>query len=75
MNATDAYKRGREITKKADQLLNFTKTGEVLVITTAGSAYYKNQTTEDVLEGILNQGRGIISYGKGNLLDAQENQA
>ncbi|MDI6702413.1 FmdE family protein [Methanothermobacter wolfeii] len=68
MNATDAYKRGREITKKADQLLNFTKTGEVLVITTAGSAYYKNQTTEDVLEGILNQGRGIISYGKGNLL-------
>ncbi len=68
MEATEAYKIGREITKKADQILNFTKTGEVLVITTAGSAYYKNSTTEDVLEGILNQARGIISYGKGNLL-------
>ncbi|MGE0065000.1 MAG: FmdE family protein [Methanobacteriales archaeon] len=68
MEATEAYKIGREITKKADQILNFTKTGEVLVITTAGSAYYKNSTTEDVLEGILNQARGIVSYGKGNLL-------
>ena len=68
MNATDAYKLGREITKKADQILNFTRTGEVLVITTAGTAYYKNQTTEDALEGILNQARGIVSYGKGNLL-------
>ncbi|AAB84563.1 unknown [Methanothermobacter thermautotrophicus str. Delta H] len=68
MNATEAYKLGRETTKKADQILNFTRTGEVLVITTAGTAYYKNQTTEDALEGILNQARGIVSYGKGNLL-------
>ncbi|WP_226890891.1 FmdE family protein [Methanothermobacter thermautotrophicus] len=68
MNATDAYRLGREITKKADQILNFTRTEEVLVITTAGTAHYRNQTTEDVLEGILNQARGIVSYGKGNLL-------
>jgi len=68
MQATEAYKIGREVTKKADQILKFTKTGQVLVITTAGSAYYKNTTTEDVLEGILNQANGIISFGKGNLL-------
>ncbi|MGB9869814.1 FmdE family protein, partial [Methanothermobacter sp.] len=68
MKATDAYKLGRDITRKADQILNFTRTGDVLVITTAGTAYYKNQTTEDVLEGILNQARGTVSYGKGNIL-------
>ncbi|MDI3483710.1 MAG: hypothetical protein PWQ74_297 [Methanobacteriaceae archaeon] len=68
MQATEGYKLGREVTKKADQILNFTRTGQVLVITTAGSVYYKNSTTEDVIEGILNQARGIISYGKGNLL-------
>ncbi|MGB4362570.1 MAG: FmdE family protein [Methanothermobacter tenebrarum] len=68
LNATQTYKIGREVTKKADQILNFTKTRQVLVITTAGSVYYENSTTEDVLEGILNQANGIISYGKGNLL-------
>ncbi|MDI9623366.1 MAG: FmdE family protein [Methanothermobacter sp.] len=68
LKATQTYKIGREITKKANQILNFTKTGKVLVITTAGSAYYKNSTSEDALEGILNQAQGIISYGKGNLL-------
>lgn len=68
MNATDAYRLGREITRKADKILNLTKTGDVLVITTAGTAYYRNQTSEDVLEGILNQARGRVSYGKGNLL-------
>ncbi|WP_455240940.1 FmdE family protein, partial [Methanothermobacter tenebrarum] len=68
LKATETYKIGREVTQKADQLLNFTKTGQILVITTAGSAYYKDSTTEDALEGILNQAQGIISYGKGNLL-------
>ncbi|MGB9908135.1 MAG: FmdE family protein, partial [Methanothermobacter tenebrarum] len=68
LQATEAYKTGREITQKADQILNFTKTGQILVITTAGSAYYKNNTSEDVLEGILNQANGTISFGKGNLL-------
>ena len=68
LQATEAYKIGREITQKADQILNFTKTGQILVITTAGSAYYKNNTSEDVLEGILNQANGTISFGKGNLL-------
>ncbi|WP_370005698.1 FmdE family protein [Methanothermobacter sp. KEPCO 2] len=67
MNATDAYKLGREITRRADQILNFSK-GNVLVITTAGIVKYRNDTTEDVIEGILNQAGGRVTYGKGNLL-------
>ncbi|MGJ7028102.1 MULTISPECIES: FmdE family protein [Methanothermobacter] len=67
MNATDAYRLGREITKKADEILNFSS-GNVLVITTAGIVKYRGDTSEDVIEGILNQARGIVTYGKGNLL-------
>ncbi len=67
MNATDAYKLGREITKKADQILNFSR-GNILVITTAGIVKYRNDTSEDVIEGILNQAGGKVAYGKGNLL-------
>ena len=68
MQATEAYKIGREVTKKADQILKFTKTGQVLVITTAGIVKYKNNTSEDAIEGILNEARGIVTYGKGNLI-------
>jgi len=68
MQATEAYKIGREVTKKADQILNFTKTGQVLVITTAGIVKYKNSTSEDAIEGILNEAKNIVSYGKGNLI-------
>jgi formylmethanofuran dehydrogenase subunit E-like metal-binding protein len=71
MNATAAYKLGREVTKKADQLLNFSKADKVLVITTAGLAYLNGTTTEDCLEGILNGSGGKISYGQGNLLTFQ----
>ncbi|WP_245837434.1 MULTISPECIES: FmdE family protein [Methanobacterium] len=71
MKATAAYKLGREVTKKADQLLNFSKADKVLVITTAGLAYLNGTTTEDCLEGILNGSGGKISYGQGNLLTFQ----
>ncbi|WBF05871.1 hypothetical protein ISG35_06415 [Methanothermobacter thermautotrophicus] len=72
LNATEPYRIGRELTEKADKLLNFTGKGEVLVITTAGLVKYHNMTTEDVLEGILNRGGGLISYGRANLLTVRK---
>ena len=71
MEATSNYKLGREVTKKADQLLNFATADDVLCITTAGLAYRNNITTEDCLEGILSGSNGKISYGQGNLLTFQ----
>ncbi|MCZ3367151.1 MULTISPECIES: FmdE family protein [Methanobacterium] len=68
MKATAAYKLGREATKKADKLLNFSKADKVLAITTAGVPKYKGVTSEDCIEGILNGSGGKITYGKGNLL-------
>ena len=68
LNATGPYRIGREVTDKADKLLNFTGKGEVLVITTAGLVNYSNMTTKDVIEGIINRAGGPISYGRANLL-------
>lgn len=68
MKATENYKLGREVTAKADQLLNFKSADEVLCITTAGLTYRNGTTTEDCLEGVLNGSNGLITYGKGNLL-------
>ncbi|MGB9837441.1 FmdE family protein [Methanothermobacter sp.] len=68
LNATEAYRLGRDVTERADRILNFTGGGEVLVITTAGLVKYRNMTTEDVIEGILNRAGGVISYGKANIL-------
>lgn len=68
MKATAAYKLGREVTKKANSALKFSKADKVLVITTAGVPKYKGVTSEDCIEGILNQAGGKITYGKGNLL-------
>ena len=71
MKATSNYQLGREVTKKADQILNFATADDVLCITTAGLAYRNGTTTEDCLEGILNGSHGEISYGQGNLLTFQ----
>jgi len=71
MVATDNYRLGREITAKADELLDFDNADDVLCITTAGLAYRNGTTTEDCLEGILNGSHGEISYGQGNLLTFQ----
>ncbi|MGF7117304.1 FmdE family protein [Methanobacterium oryzae] len=68
MKATSNYKLGREVTKKANQLLNFGTADKILVITTAGVPKLNGSTTEDCIEGILNGSAGKISYGKGNLL-------
>lgn len=68
LEATPGYRLGREITRKADELLNFAAADGVLCITTAGSVHYQGNTSEDVLEGILNEAHGIITFGQGNLL-------
>lgn len=68
MKATENYKLGREVTAKADQLLNFNTADSVLAITTAGIPHRSGTTTEDCLEGILNGSGGKVSYGQGNLL-------
>lgn len=68
MKATANYKLGRTVTQKANQILNFSGADSVLVITTAGVPKLNGETSEDCIEGILNQANGFISYGKGNLL-------
>ena len=68
MKATAAYKLGRDVTAKADQLLNFSTADKVLAITTAGVPKLNGSTSEDCIEGILNGSNGKISYGKGNIL-------
>ena len=68
MEATSNYKLGREVTKKADQLLNFATANDVLVVTTAGVTKINGETTEDCIEGILNGLNGRVTYGKGNML-------
>ncbi|MGC9517914.1 MAG: FmdE family protein [Methanomicrobiales archaeon] len=74
MQATPNYRLGREVTKKADQLLNFATADEVLCITTAGIPNINGTTSEDCLEGILNGSAGKITYGKGNLLMLRKTQ-
>lgn len=70
MVATPNYRLGREVTKKADHLLNLNVANpeNILCITSAGLTYLNNTTTEDCLEGILNGTNGKITYGQGNLL-------
>ncbi|MDP2836100.1 MAG: FmdE family protein [Methanobacteriaceae archaeon] len=68
MIATANYKLGRTVTSKADQILNFSKADNVLVITTAGVPKLNGVTSEDCIEGILNAGNGKFSYGKNNVL-------
>ncbi|MCC7552989.1 MAG: hypothetical protein KO202_00660 [Methanobacteriaceae archaeon] len=68
LKPTDSYKMGRDVTLKADKILNFKNADSLLVITTAGMTRLNDATTEDALEGILNGAKGYISYGKGNLL-------
>ncbi len=68
MVATDNYRLGREVTKKANELLNFATADEVLCITTAGVPKRNGTTSEDAIEGIINQANGLITDGKGNLL-------
>ncbi len=68
MMATANYKLGREVTSKADQILNFSSADSVLAITTAGVPKLNGVTSEDCIEGILNAGNGKFSYGKNNVL-------
>lgn len=62
MKASETYKLGRDITAKADSLLNFASADEILAISSAGVPKYNGVTSEDAIQGILNQGRGTINY-------------
>lgn len=68
LQATPNYTLGYKITKIANRLLNFKRADEVLCITTAGVPQYNGTTTEDCIEGILNQSYGLLSFGQGNIL-------
>lgn len=66
--ASDSYKLGRDVTAKADKLLDFKTADKVLAITTAGVPKLNGKTSEGAIDGILNYATGYISYGRGNLL-------
>lgn len=68
LKPNDSYKIGTDVTKAANNLLDFSSADDILVITTAGMVRVKGKTSEDALEGILNQASDYISYGKGNIL-------
>lgn len=68
MQASESYILGREITARADALLDFKKADAVLAITTAGVPKLNGKTSEPAIDGILNYATGYISYGRGNIL-------
>lgn len=68
LKASDSYKLGRDVTAKADNLLDFKSSDKVLAITTAGVPKLNGKTSESAIDGILNYATGYISYGRGNLL-------
>lgn len=68
MKATDNYIYGKEITKVADARLDLKNADDVLVVTTAGVPKIDGKTSEDVINGILSQTYGKVSYGLGNIL-------
>ncbi|GEM_PF-163153 len=68
LEATPAYRLGREMARKADEKLDFGASQGVLCITTAGGVYFLGTSSEDALEGVLNHARGLIAFGEGSLL-------
>ncbi|WP_304123965.1 FmdE family protein [Methanosphaera cuniculi] len=68
LKATESYQYGRDLVSIADKKLNFSRADDILVITSAGVPKYKNQTSEDVMEAIINYCNGTVSNGKGNML-------
>lgn len=68
MQATPAYRAGREAAALADQLLGFAQADDLLLLTTGGSVYYLGKSSEDAVEGALNHAAGRISLGTGLLL-------
>jgi formylmethanofuran dehydrogenase subunit E-like metal-binding protein len=74
-SATENYNIGELVTKNAisDPGLNFSNSDDVLCISNGGSAHYKNMSTEDSLQGVVDAtsnkpDKQKISVGKGNLI-------
>lgn len=74
-SATENYNIGELVTKNAisDPGLNFSNADDVLCISNGGSVHYKNMSTEDSLQGVIDTtsskpDKQKISVGKGNLI-------
>jgi len=69
VSATEAYDIGTDVTNNANSIgiTNSTSPDDALVITTAGSAEFKGETTEDSLQGIVDT-TSAITPGNGNLI-------
>ncbi len=62
------YELGYEITKDFTDACDIDLNGEVLVISNAGISDINNQTTESVLNGIIDASNGYITYEDGNVI-------
>lgn len=74
VSATETYDIGTQVTNNASTdlgITNSTSPEDVLVITTAGSAEYKGNTTEDSLQGIVDT-TSAVTPGNGNLITLNE---
>lgn len=67
------YKLGYEITTDFIDNHNIECMDDVLVITNAGYSKINDQTTEDVLNGIIDASNGYITYEDGNLVKVSSN--
>ncbi|WP_414469799.1 hypothetical protein [Methanobacterium sp. ACI-7] len=74
VSATETQDIGTDVTNRAGTdlgITNSTSLGDVLLITTAGSASYKGGTTEDSLQGVVDT-TSAITPGNGNLVTLNE---
>lgn len=75
METSDSYRLGKYVTRVANDLLDFESADDVLLITTAGTSKLNGETSEPVIEGIIDESAEYISYGKGNLLMLQKSDS
>ena len=71
IETSDSYRLGKYLMRVASDLLDFESADDVLLITTAGISKLNGETSEPVIEGIIDESGELISYGKGNLLMLQ----
>ena len=62
------YELGHDITNDFSNMAEISYDADVLVITNAGFCRINNQTTNNVLNGIIDASNGNITYEDGNLL-------
>lgn len=67
------YELGYEITTDFTNSYDISDSSEVLVITNAGHLVINNQTTQNILNGIIDASNGYITYEDGNLITLSSN--